>query len=67
MCLSVELAANSYTLPSMIGPTVQSGKRQAPCYSIRGPANNGAFSRDCVKVRDYFYFVLTLPACGIQF
>ncbi|XP_055887468.1 outer dense fiber protein 3-B-like [Biomphalaria glabrata] len=32
-------AANSYTLPSMIGQTVQSGKPQAPCYSLRGRPN----------------------------
>jgi len=34
-------AANAYTLPGMIGCTVQSGKPQAPCYSLRSRTGAG--------------------------
>ncbi|ESO99029.1 hypothetical protein LOTGIDRAFT_201506 [Lottia gigantea] len=42
-------AANSYTLPNMMGSTVQSGKRQAPCYSLPGRQKTGGFSEDTSK------------------
>ncbi|CAG5127511.1 unnamed protein product [Candidula unifasciata] len=38
-------AANSYALPGMIGPTVQSGKPQAPCYSFRSRPNVAKYIR----------------------
>lgn len=43
-------APNRYSLPGMIGHTVQSGKRQAPCISVRGRSNIGSFSEDMSKV-----------------
>ena len=43
-------AANRYTLPQMIGSTVQSGKRQAPCYSLRGRTGTGSFAEDLARV-----------------
>ena len=46
-CIS---AANSYSLPYMIGKTVQSSKQQAPCYSLTGRSNVGAFCEDLAKV-----------------
>lgn len=39
-------APNSYSLPSMIGATVQSGKPQAPCYSLRGRLKTDGFVGD---------------------
>lgn len=39
-------AANRYTLPGMLGSTVQSGKRQAPVISMRGRSKIGGFSED---------------------
>ena len=43
-------AANKYTLDSMLGPTIQSGKRQAPCITVRGRSKIGGFSEDLSKV-----------------
>lgn len=43
-------APNSYTLPQMLGKTVQSSKNQAPCYSLTGRSKVGAFSEDLAKV-----------------
>lgn len=42
-------AANYYTLPSMLGTTVQSSKVQAPNYSMTGRSKNGGFSQDLQK------------------
>jgi len=42
-------AANRYTLPNMIGSTVQSAKKQAPCYSLRGRQATGSFAEDLAK------------------
>lgn len=42
-------AANSYTLPSQLGTTVQSSKRQAPCFSLRGRSKTGSFHEDLQK------------------
>jgi len=42
-------APNGYSLPQMIGKTSQSSKRQAPCYSLTGRSNVGAFCEDLAK------------------
>ncbi|ESO99032.1 hypothetical protein LOTGIDRAFT_174033 [Lottia gigantea] len=42
-------AANSYTLPSMTCTTHQSGKRQAPCFSLQGRNKTGGFAEDMCK------------------
>ncbi|XP_060072852.1 outer dense fiber protein 3-like [Ylistrum balloti] len=42
-------AANKYSLPSMTGKTVQSGKKQSPIYSMTGRQTQGAFSEDLAK------------------
>lgn len=42
-------APNCYTLPNMLGGTVQSGKRQAPCYSLTGRSRTGSFHEDLQK------------------
>ncbi|XP_076444556.1 ciliary microtubule associated protein 1A-like [Babylonia areolata] len=42
-------AANKYTLDGMLGSTIQSGKRQAPCYTLRGRSKIGGFSEDLSK------------------
>ena len=34
----------------MLGGTVQSGKRQAPCYSLTGRSKIGGFHEDLQKV-----------------
>lgn len=39
-------AANKYSLDSMMGPTIQSGKKQAPCHTLRGRSKIGGFSED---------------------
>lgn len=41
---------NSYYLAGMLGPTIQSGKRQAPCYSLTGRSKIGGFHEDMQKV-----------------
>ena len=43
-------AANSYTLPNMLGATVQSKKRQAPVYSMTGRSKTGSFHEDLQRV-----------------
>lgn len=40
---------NNYTLPGMLGGTVMSGKRQAPCYSLTGRSKTGGFHEDLQK------------------
>lgn len=42
-------APNNYSLPTMIGSTVQSSKKQAPCFSLRGRQTVGAFCEDLAK------------------
>ncbi|KAL5010964.1 hypothetical protein ScPMuIL_013269 [Solemya velum] len=42
-------ASNNYTLPFMIGKTSQSGKKQAPCYSLSGRQKIGSFHEDLAK------------------
>lgn len=37
---------NNYSLPQVLGKTVQSGKTQAPIYSLRGRSNVGSFCED---------------------
>ncbi|KAL8606764.1 hypothetical protein ACOMHN_049593 [Nucella lapillus] len=38
-----------YTLDPMLGSTIQSGKKQAPCHSLRGRSKTGGFSEDLSK------------------
>jgi len=42
-------AANSYTLPNMLGKTTQSMKKSAPCYSLTGRSKTGSFHEDLQK------------------
>lgn len=42
-------APNCYTLPGMLGKTYQSGRRQAPCYSLTGRSLTGSFHNDLRK------------------
>jgi len=42
-------APNNYSLPGMLGGTVQSSKRQAPCYSLTGRSKIGGFHEDLQK------------------
>ncbi|KAK7108569.1 ciliary microtubule associated protein 1A-like [Littorina saxatilis] len=42
-------APNKYSLDSMLGTTIQSGKTQAPCISVRGRSKVGGFSEDLSK------------------
>lgn len=42
-------APNSYSLPNMLGGTVQSRKRQAPCYTLTGRSKTGSFHEDLQK------------------
>ncbi|KAK6177879.1 hypothetical protein SNE40_012754 [Patella caerulea] len=42
-------AANCYTLPGMTGNTVQSGKRQAPKFSLSGRQKTGSFAEDMAQ------------------
>jgi hypothetical protein len=55
-------AANSYALPSMLGGTVQSGKRQAPCYSLTGRSKTGSFHEDLQKTPGPGAYNTTEPA-----
>lgn len=40
---------NNYSLPGMLGSTVQSGKKQAPCYTLTGRSKTGSFHEDLQK------------------
>lgn len=42
-------APNSYSLPGMLGRTVQSSKKQAACYSLTGRSKTGSFHEDMQK------------------
>jgi len=42
-------ASNYYTLPGMLGKTIQSGKNQAPCYTVTGRSKIGSFHEDLQK------------------
>jgi len=42
-------AANSYSLPNMLGKTVQSSKNQAPQFSMTGRSKTGSFHEDLQK------------------
>jgi len=42
-------APNAYSLDPMLGKTTRSGKKQAPCYSMVGKSNQGAFYQDLSK------------------
>ncbi|CAD5117151.1 DgyrCDS5956 [Dimorphilus gyrociliatus] len=39
-------APNNYSLPAQMGRTIQSGKRQAPIYSMTGRSKRGGFHED---------------------
>lgn len=42
-------APSNYSLPGMTGQTKQSGKKQAPCYSMTGRSKIGGFHEDLKK------------------
>lgn len=42
-------APNYYTLPGMLGKTIQSGKNQAPSYTLTGRSKIGSFHEDLQK------------------
>ncbi|XP_076466436.1 ciliary microtubule associated protein 1A-like [Babylonia areolata] len=48
-----------YTLDSMMGPTIQSGKKQAPCHTVRGRSKIGGFSEDLSKTPGPKYDVVS--------
>lgn len=54
-------APNYYTLPGMLGATVQSQKAQAPNYSITGRSNVGSFHHDLQKTPGPGKYSVTLP------
>ncbi len=45
------LAANSYTLPNLLGKTIESSKPQAAIFTQRGRSTIGGFSEDLQKVQ----------------
>lgn len=55
-------AANRYTLPPLIGRTVESGKPQAPCYSQRSRNTIGSFSEDLQKTPGPGTYTTTDPS-----
>ncbi len=55
--LNLITAANGYILPGMLGKTSQSGKRQAPCFSLTG-RRNSKHDEDLQKVSDILLFFL---------
>ena len=50
-CVHFVVGPNAYTLDSMLGKTTRAGKVQAPCYSMRGKSEQGAFYQDMARVR----------------
>ncbi|XP_013395447.1 outer dense fiber protein 3 [Lingula anatina] len=55
-------APNNYTLPTMTGKTHQSGKRQAPCYSLTGRSKTGSFHEDLQKTPGPGTYNTTAPS-----
>jgi hypothetical protein len=43
-------APNYYSLPGMLGKTIQSSKKQAPAYTVTGRSKIGSFHEDLQKV-----------------
>lgn len=46
----INLGPNAYRVPHMIGPSVQSNKRQAPSFSIKSRDKRGAMGEDLQHV-----------------
>jgi len=55
VCFAV--GPNNYSMPEMLGRTVQSSKRQSPCYSLSGRSKTGRFDEDLRKVSLYRKFI----------
>ena len=60
----VSTGPNQYTVDPMLGKTVRGGKKTAPCHSIIGRSNVGAFHEDLAKV---FLFLLYFDSTKIVF
>lgn len=54
-------AANCYTLPGMLGKTCQSGKPQAPGYSVTGRSKIGSFHEDLQRTPGPGTYSVTQP------
>lgn len=54
-------ASNTYTLPPMLSKTVQSGKTQAPIYSMTGRSKIGSFHEDLQKTPGPGNYTTTVP------
>lgn len=54
-------AANSYTLPSNLGSTIESGKKQSPCFSMTGRSKTGSFHEDLQKTPGPGAYKVTEP------
>ena len=50
---------NNYTLPPVMSKTIQSGKIQAPVFTMVGRSNVGAFCEDLAKVIVFIFVLLT--------
>lgn len=55
-------AANAYSLPTLLGKTVESGKKQAPVFSQRGRSKIGSFSEDLQKAPGPGTYLTTDPS-----
>jgi hypothetical protein len=54
-------APNAYSLPTLLGKTVEGGKTQAACYSLRGRSKVGGFSEDLQKTPGPGTYTVTHP------
>ncbi|XP_060082036.1 outer dense fiber protein 3-like [Ylistrum balloti] len=55
-------APNRYSLPSMTGKTIQSGKKQAPIYSMNARQSRGHFSEDLANAPGPGTYNTTTPS-----
>lgn len=55
-------ASNQYSLPGLLGKTVESGRRQAPMFAQRGRSNVGSFSEDLQKTPGPGTYTTTDPS-----
>ena len=54
-------APNAYTMDPMLGNTIRAGKKQAPCYSMRGKSKIGAFHEDLSRTPGPGTYGITVP------
>ena len=60
-------APNYYSVPGMLGKTIQSSKKQAPCYTMTGRSKIGSFHEDLQKVIEFNICSIVFLFCIFTF